>query len=480
MSIDNFGLYLALALAFSSFLPVSAQESPSKAVGTTVSDSEGISLTIYNQNFGLVRDLRSVNLKDGVNYLRFEDVASQIDPTSVSFSSLTAPNSLAVREQNYQYDLVDPSTILSKSVGKTLRIRRYMDNGTVKELNGTLLSSVGHGGGLVLKTSDGVVLNPQGEIEVTSLPEGLVSKPSLLWKLESTKAGEQKTEIAYQTNGMNWHCDYVAVLNKDDSLADLTSWVTIDNRSGSTYKNASLKLLAGDVHRVSESRSMPRGAMMMKAAAAPASQFSEKSFAEYHLYSLQGKTTLANNETKQMSLFNASEIPVKKLFVYEPEAANYGYRQNASQKVAVKFELVNSLKNHLGVPMPKGKVRVYKKDQDASLQFIGEDLIDHSPVDEKIRLYIGDAFDLVGEKKQTNYINTSSLGRDKRRISYEISLRNHKDSAVTITAVEHAWGDWKIANSSLPYTKKDSHTFEFVVQVPAHGETKLNYEIELR
>ncbi len=224
---------------------------------------------------------------------------------------------------------------------------------------------------------------------------------------------------------------------------------------------------------------------MMSAARAAEPQFQEQSFAEYHLYTLQGKTDVLDNETKQMSLFNASAIPIKKLFIYEPNRGippfmyyqRNGNDNNSEKKVQVKFELANTEKNHLGIPMPKGKVRVYKKDQDGALQFIGEDEIEHTPKDEKIRLFIGDAFDLVGEHKQVTY---SKLSDKVSRYTYEISLRNHKDSAVTIVAVEHAYGDWTILNSSMDYTKKDSHTFEFSAKVPANGETKITYEIEIR
>lgn len=482
--------FLTTSTALASSI-VLASSSVAFAEEVKMSDSQGISLTIYNQNFGLVRDVRSMSLTPGINHVRFEDVAAQIDPTTVSFQSLTAPNAVVVREQNYQYDLIDTNTILSKSVGKEIKFKQFLDNGSVAELNGTLLNSPTavvydpNGGsrqgyhGLVVKTADGIVLNPVGQIQLAEMPPGLVPKPSLLWKLEATKGGEHKTEVAYQTAGINWKCDYVAVVNKDDTESDLTSWVTLDNKSGATYKNAALKLLAGDVHRVQPAAIRSRGMLMAKAAAAPAAQFKEQSFAEYHLYSLQGKTDVKDKETKQMSLFNASAIPIKKLFIFDVGGQNYYSRNASSNKIQVKFELVNSEKNHLGMPMPKGKVRVYKQDQDGSLQFIGEDEIDHTPKDEKVRLYIGDAFDLVGERKQMS--SRSIPGTPHiQRYTYEISLRNHKDSEVTITDVEHAYGDWIILNSSMPYTKKDSHTFEFAAKVPAHGETKISYEIEIK
>lgn len=484
----NLGL---IALALSLFL----QTQSAIAQEVTMSDSQGVSLTVYNQNFGLVRDVRSITLSPGINNVRFEDVAAQIDPTSVSFQSLSAPNTVVVREQNYQYDLIDTNTVLSKSVGKDIRFKQYLENGSVAELSGTLLNSPTsivynpNGGstrqhqGLVIRTAEGIVLNPSGQIQLAELPPGLVPKPSLLWKLEATKGGEHKTEVAYQTNGINWKCDYVAVVNQDDTQSDLTSWVTIDNKSGASYKNAALKLLAGDVHRVQPAR--PRGVMYAKGAAiggAAPPQFKEQSFAEYHLYTLQGKTDVKNNETKQLSLFNAAAIPVRKLFVFEPGGAQpyYNPGNSTGDKIQVKFEILNSEKNHLGMPMPKGKVRVYKQDNDGALQFVGEDEIDHTPRDEKVRLFIGNAFDLVGERKQTSSRSVQADGRNVQRYSYEISLRNHKNTEVTITDVEHAYGDWIVLNSSMSYIKKDSHTFEFAAKVPANGETKITYEIEIK
>jgi hypothetical protein len=467
----------------------------SKAKGITASSSQGVSLTVYNQNFGLVKDVRSVNLNKGINYLRFEDVAAAIDPTTVNFMSLTAPNMVVVREQNYQYDIMSPETILTKSVGKNILFRQHLDGGRINEFNGTLLNSprvtiVDTNGneserrqGLVVQTDRGVVLNPSGEMEIAKLPPGLVSKPSLLWKLETEKPGEHKTEISYQTKGLNWRSDYVAIANEDDTAADLASWVTLDNKSGASYPRSSLKLMAGDVHQVQNAQPMDRMYMATAESApmAPRPQFSEKAFAEYHLYSLAGTTDINDNETKQLSLFNASGVPTKKLFIYEPnqQPTYYGgwSSQANPQKVNVKIEVENSEKNNLGMALPKGKVRVYKRDHDGALQFIGEDLIDHTPRDEKIRLYIGDAFDLVGERKQLNHEQISPRAQ---RETVEISLRNHKDKKVTITAVEHAYGDWKIKTSNLKFVKKDSHTFEFEAEVQPRGEVKITYEIETR
>jgi hypothetical protein len=479
-----------LALLFALWLILIAQRATAETI--SASNSESVSLTIYNQNFGVVKDVHTVELKQGSNYVRFQDVAAKIDPTSVSFVSLTAPNSVVVREQNYQYDLLDPTTILSRSIGKNIRFRQYLSNGQTHEVSGVLLNSSRstivdtagspsvHSQGLVVQTPNGIVLNPVGEAELQELPTGLVPKPSLLWKLEATKAGTHKAEISYQTSGINWRCDYVAIANENDSKCNLTSWVTIDNRSGGTYKHAGLKLLAGDVHHLQAPVPKTALARTMMATDGMVPQFQEHAFAEYHMYALQGKTDVNDNETKQLSLFEANNVSTKQRYVFEPEAAtNYPlyYRPRVNQKINVKLEIENNKANGLGVPMPKGKVRIYKRDKDASLEFIGEDIIDHTPRDEKLRLYVGDAFDLVGERRQTIQKNVSP---HLRRQSFEISLRNHKDKAVEITDIEHAYGDCKILSSSNPYNKRDAYTFEFTVSVPPHQEVKITYTTELK
>ncbi|MBS1998556.1 MAG: DUF4139 domain-containing protein [Cyanobacteria bacterium SZAS LIN-2] len=457
------------------------------------SDSKDVSITIYNQNFGLVRDVREIMFKDGRNNIKFDDVAAGIDPTTVSFISLTAPNSVAVREQNYQFDLMDINTILKRSVGREVKFRQFIPGGGERSVEGTLLSppsaSVADSNGnvseqaqsIVVKTSSGIVVAPQGQLELAELPKGLVAKPSLLWKIDCEKAGQQKAEISYQTQGLNWKCDYVAVDNADDSGVDITSWVTLDNKSGATYNDAALKLIAGDVHKVQNAQPMMERAMAMDGAAAAApQQFSEQSFAEYHLYSLAGRTDLHDNETKQMTLFTASAVPVKKLFIFEPSGPFEDGSGGDDSKVKVKLEMVNSKENNMGMALPKGKVRVYKRDADSALQFIGEDAIDHTAKDEKVRLEIGNAFDVVGGFKQTSFNDGSSFGGKVQKATYEVSLRNHKDAPVTVTFVGHAGGDWKITTPSTPFTKKNSTTYEFTVPVAKNGETKITYTVETR
>lgn len=455
---------------------------PAFAQGTAGAPKE-IELTVYNQNFALVKEQRDMTLKQGINYVSVRDVASMIERTSVAFKSLTDPNGVVVREQNYQYDLISPDTILNKSIGKRVKVRRIID-GKVVEVEGVLLSSAQNG--RVIQTPTGVLLNPSGEIEVQELPEGLVSTPTLVWTLQADKAGAHNTQVSYLTNGISWIADYVAVVDPLDKYVDITGWVTLTNGSGATYENASLNLMAGDVRRV-QPKAMEEMYMMDgafgAARAASAPQFAEKSFFEYHLYTLQGKTTVRDKETKQITLMTASRIPAKKIYIYDAmkgwwspwmagRRPGESYDVSTNKKINVLMEIANTKENNLGIPLPKGRVRVYKQEASANQHFIGEDEIDHTPKDEKVRLYLGDAFDIVGEHTRTNFRRISSNEVEE---SFEISLRNHKDAPVTVTVVQHLFSDWRILQSSHKYEKKDASTVEFLVDVPKDGEVKVTY-----
>ena len=449
----------------------------------TTTDSKGVSVTIYNDNFGIVKDTREVELKDGLNYVSFEDVASQIEPTSVKFRSLTAPNEVIVREQNYRYDLLEPSTILYKSIGKTATFRQTLAGGQVNQFSGKILFAPqpSAGGGLVIESGDKVILNPEGQVELTELPPNMFSKPSLLWTIAAEKAGKHRCEVSYQTGGMNWHADYVAVVNDGDSKADLNSWVTLDNQSGGSFKQAGVKLMAGEVHNVPVTP-RPRAFaaksdMMLSAQMVAEPQFEEKAFAEYHLYTLNGKTDINNKETKQLSLFQAAGIPVNKRYIFDWGTNNfYNNQGSTTQNAQVKIEIENKQENHLGMPLPAGDIRVMKMDKDGSMEFVGADHIKHTPKDEKIRILIGKAFDIVGERKQMS----DERSGHNRKTSYQIELRNHKEGDITCTVVEHAYGDWKINSSSMPSVKKDSSSFEFTVPIKANSNQTITYEIETR
>jgi hypothetical protein len=444
-------------------------------------EEEGIDLTVYNQNFALVRERRTMELKKGVSQVRFQDVAALIEPPSVHFKSLTDPEGCVIQEQNYEYDLVSAEKLLSKYIDKKIKV--LTEGGGVYD--GTLMSY--DGANIVLQNPKDQSLNMihRGDnvknIDFTELPEGLITRPTLMWQVANDKDGKHLTEVSYLTTGVSWLCDYVAVVDNEDKNIDLAGWVTINNQSGTAYKDARLKLIAGDVHRIADAG--PRSVALMNArfmkeeAAAP--QFQEKSFFEYHMYTLQRKSTVKSNQSKQINLLEAANVSVNKLYIYDPSLYGWGYYQEGQttkeQKVNVKIEITNSQAFHLGMPLPKGKVRVYKKDSDGGSEFIGEDLIDHTPKDEKIRLDIGNAFDLVGERKRIDF---KQYGRTADE-TIEISLRNHKDADVEIIVVEHLWryNNWEMTAKTHEYTKKDAQTVEFKIAVPKNGETKLKYTV---
>ncbi len=425
--------------------------------------AQEVAITVYNQNRALVREMRSFTLESGTSTISFTNVAARIDPTSVHFKSITAPDKLNILEQNFEYDLVSSYKIMEKYVDQEIRL--VTKEGEI--FSGQLLSA--SQSDIILKNKDGGIQIVRGDqvqhFDFPNLPEGLVTRPTLVWMVDNQGPKQQKTEVSYLTDGVDWHAEYVAVTDAQDKNIDLSGWVSVNNQSGTTYENAKLKLVAGDVHRAEpEKRVMRDVVSQVKTAAAP--QFEEKAFFEYHLYTLQRKTTLKNNQTKQVSLFPPARAKAQKVFLYD--GSRYG------KKVRVNLEFQNKKSDGLGLPLPEGKIRVYKGDVDGALEFIGEDRIEHTPVDEKVRVYLGNAFDIVGERteKSQNKISKRSWEQE-----IEISLRNHKKEAVDIVVVEHLWGDWTIQESSHPYVKKDANTAEFKVKVPADGEVTVTYRV---
>ncbi len=442
-----------------------------------------VELTVYNTDLGLVRERRMLELPAGKGEIRFTDVASQIDATSVLFKSLDDKN-VVVLDQNYEYDLVSSDKLLQKYVDKSITVLTK-EKGDLYE--GTLLSFDGNQ--LILKSAKGLAMVNRGniqDIKFESLPEGLITKPTLNWLVEGGKGGKQTCEIAYLTGGINWRCDYTVVVSEDDTLfKDFGGWVTINNRSGAAFQDAKLKLIAGDVHRVERPRAQYAMKAMeaMEAGKAAGDGFAEKSFFEYHLYTLGRLVTVKDNQIKQEELLTSHDVLVTKLYEFD---------HSRGQKVAVKLEFKNDEKSRLGMPLPLGRVRVYKEDKvGKSLEFIGEDNLEHTPKDEKRRLTMGNAFDLVGEWKQTD---TKNFGR-ANRISYEVKLRNHKDKeSVVIAVIEHFGGEWEVMKEGLivgpkdkpgqakpvEYVKKDATTAEWNVEVPAGHEAVLTYTVEQR
>jgi hypothetical protein len=446
-------------------------------------------VTVYNSNLGLIKDVRPFSLKTGVNDVKVEDVAAQIDPTSVHFKSLTAPDAVAVLEQDFRYDLASPDAILNRYLGKEIELQRIAgrDGEKLESVKGILLSN---SNGRVLQSGGKILVNPPGNPVLTELPEGLLTKPTLAWKLSASKGGDHEGEISYMTAGLSWSADYVLVADKDDARGDLTAWTTIVNNSGATYKDARLKLVAGDVHRAAAPSARPYALKAMGGAMMAEASMTEKPFFEYHLYALARPTTLADKSSKQVEMASAADVPIKKFYVYDGvQGAQWnffgdsgdwdpGYGVSSDKKVSVLLELDNKKSSGLGIPLPKGRVRVYKKDDDGSLQFAGEDSIDHTPKDEKVRVKRGEAFDLVGERKRTDY--ASDLNRRRFDESFEIKLRNHKDSDATVKVVEHLyrWNNWKISDASSKYEKKDAQTIEFTVPVPKDAEATVTYTVK--
>jgi hypothetical protein len=463
---------LALTLLF--ILAV-VQPAAAAPVSVTRDDQREVMVTIYNGNLGLVKDLREARLPAGVNEVQFMDVAAGIDPTTVHLKSLTDAAGLKILEQNYEYDLLTSEKLMEKYVGR--KVRLYQGDGTFHEA--TLLST----NGPIFEINGQIHMGHYGRLVLPSLPENLVAKPTLVWLLRNQTARPQRVEASYLTSGITWKADYVMVLNPADSLSDLTGWVTVDNRSGATYGNAALKLVAGDVNRAQEPRRDMRALEMAAKAVSPAAasrDFASEGFFEYHLYTLDGRTTIKNNQTKQLSLLAASEVPTAKELIYYG-AQDY-YRNSygvpiSNQKIAVYLEIKNTKENRLGIPLPKGKVRVYKADRSGSQQFIGEDWIDHTPKDEKVKIKMGNAFDVVGERTQKEF---RKLGANLYEVEWEISLRNHKDAPQTVTVIEPVPGDWQVMSSSHAYEKIEAHTLKYQIPVPKEGATKVAYRVRIR
>ncbi len=440
------------------------------------SEAEGLEVTVYNSNLGVVKEYRTKYLSAGVNNVLYEGVASKIDTTSVRLKAVDS--TVNVLEQNFQYDLVSRDKILAKYIDK--EITAYLVYGDRKEVvEGILLSFSGN---------QLVIMDGEGRIQVLSssnlvlpeLPVGLITNPTLQWILEADEGRDHTLELSYMTSGMTWKADYVVVTNKDDTKLDLNGWVTVTNNAGTTFKDTSLKLVAGDVHRVSapgyEGMRLPAPSAYRE----EVSQFAEEALFEYHMYDLQRKTTLRNNEQKQISLLGASDVNVEKEYVYDDIRYWWWYGSSWSsggeKKVDVMLNFDNSEGNNLGIPLPKGTVRVFKEDSEGKLQFIGEDSIDHTPKDETIRLFIGQAFDIVGERRQMDFNKLSGW----YEYVWEVELRNHKDEDIVVTVLERTGGDWEIVKENYEHTKESNNKIRWRIPVKANGESTLTYTIRYK
>jgi hypothetical protein len=442
--------------------------------------------------YAMVRQERPLRLENGRSTIKFTDVAALIDPTTVTFTSLSEPRT-RVLEQNFQFDLVSTDKLLLKYIDRPITVERAVGNQAVT-VSGTLLSSID---GLVLKANDGTIHALQGysSVRFPDLPGGLNTKPTLVWDIVSPRAGDQRTRVTYQTGGVTWWADYNLIFNEgkdaNSGVLDLSAWVSIINQSGATYPDAKLKLIAGDVHRAEPiPQPMFRRALEAAAAApADAAGFEQKSFFEFHLYTLGRPATLPNNSTKQIELFDqAKQIPAKKTLVYYgSDMGPYAYPSpmtdrnlgsQSNKKVDVYLEFKNDKQYGLGVPLPAGRIRVSQLDAaDTSLEFIGEDKIDHTPKDETVRVKLGSAFDVVGERRQTDYsVDTKARWLEE---AFEIKVRNHKEQPVEVVVKEnlYRWSNWKIISQSQPFEKEDARTIHFPVKIAKDGEAVVKYRV---
>ncbi|MBI5725517.1 MAG: DUF4139 domain-containing protein [Planctomycetes bacterium] len=480
MKTNRIGIWVVGVLAIClSALPAGAQDAAAPP------EQGSVEVTVYNGGYGVVREKRQLEIDKNGRVL-FKDVAAQIDPTTVFFKSVT-DSSAKLLEQNYQFDLVSAEKLLHKYIDKPVDV--ICAN---KTYSGTLLSY--DGAQIVLKEESGITMiqRPDNvrDIRFKVLPEGLLTRPTLLWQVATEKPGKQQVEVSYQTNGIGWHAEYVLAVNKDDTAADMTGWVSVQNNSGKTYTDAKLKFIAGDVRRIQpcypESRRYPGKGL------AESDPMVEKAFFEYHLYTLPRPSTVADNEIKQLEMFSPIRgLKVEKKYLYNPLGSwrwNYGGRYEeraygadaADKKVAVFIEFKNSKENQMGMPLPAGKVRVYKQDEaDKALEFIGEEEIDHTPKDENLSLRIGNAFDIVGERKQTDFKVESR--RNWMQETIEIKVRNHKkeDAVIRVKEPMYRWTNWKITETSVKEFKKlDSRTVAWDLPVKADGEVVLTYTVE--
>src|SRR6266700_230960 len=498
---------LLLAVAVSAL----AQDKQDKSV----SHDDSAALTVYNQSFAVVRQTLPLDLKSGANQLEITDITSHLEPDSVILRDLKSGRDLRILEQNYRSDVASQGRLLAMYEGKTIEFLVTDKDGNRKLMPGKIIRSgytphyqaygaydqqyyqaqqayVAAGNGEPIIQIDGKLqFGLPGQPVFPALSDDAILTPTLSWLLQSDRAGSTTAEFSYVTGGMSWHADYNLVAPVSGNLLDIVGWVTLDNQTGKTFPKAHIKLMAGDVNKLqpqmtgTDSFSV-NGAMRVEAAA-PA--VTERSFDEYHLYTLERATTLYDRETKQVEFVRATGIPSQRLYVYDGikvdqnygnysmenirDMENFGVQSNP--KIWAMVEFKNSKENHLGLPLPKGRVRFYRRDTDGQLEFTGENMIDHTPSDETIRLYTGNVFDAVGERKRTNYrIDRPAHWLDE---SFEIKLRNHKKEPIEVRVVEHLyrWNNWDIMKNSDPFNKLDSKTIEFRVRIPADGEKVVTY-----
>jgi hypothetical protein len=447
---------------------------------STLDDQVDLALTVYNSDIALVRDVRRLQLPRGSFDLRFMDIAATVNPATVHFRSLTEPSQVNVLEQNYEYDLLEPDKLLRKYVGRDVTIvRSRQEDGTTRDepVKARLLS---YNNGPVWRIGDEIVTGlGAGQLRFPELPNNLYTRPTLIWTLDNKGAAQHRVEASYLAGKLSWSADYILTVSRDDKSSDLDGWVTLTNGSGTSFRNTRLQFVAGELHRVREAfgRMLGSAESKMRANAAPMAQ---ESFSDYHLYTLGRKTTINNNETKQLMMLAGTGIPVQKRYVVDGQAFYYRNAQHpgspVQDSVQVYYELRNDDRGGLGMPMPAGIVRVYQADASGGAQFVGEDHIGHTPKDETVTLKVGNAFDVTCERNQIDF---KKVGDDVYELEYEITLRNHKTVPITVQVNEPIGGTWRMLRSSYQWAKSAAWAAAFTVPVAADATSVLKYRVRV-
>ena len=484
--------FLLLFLLVLGWVPVRTW---AQAGETAPSSADQPAITIYNANFAVVRQAVPLDLKAGVNRVTFADATAHIEPDSVVLRDPQGKRTLQILEQNYRNDPLTQELLLSLNEGKTIDFiaSQWTDNEGKehkKVVPGKLIrSGYRTQSQPIVEVNGELLFRLPGQPVFSSLGDGTILKPTLDWVLQTDHAGSSSAELSYVTGGMNWHADYNVVAPLKGDTVDLVGWITIHNETGKMFENARIKLIAGDVNKIAPAGSISgqNNNDYRMAVSAAAQVVGEKAFDEYHLYTLERSTTLHDRETKQVEFVVASGIKSQRIYVYngalvngyyyEQVRNNSGFGTESNSKVMVMQEFKNSKTNHLGIALPKGRVRFYRRDENGQVEFTGENTIDHTAADETVRVYTGNAFDIVGERRRTDF-NVESGNRVQNE-SFEIKLRNHKKEAVEVRVVEKLYrgANWEIVQKTDDYTKQDSQTIEFKVMVPPDGEKVLSYKV---
>jgi hypothetical protein len=477
----------ALILAGGAFIAspgrpvVSAQPAVAQDLTTTLDDQSELSITVYNSDIALIRDVSNLQLARGTGTLRFMDIAATVNPATVHFRSLSEPSRVSVLEQNYEYDLLEPDKLLRKYVGRDVTlVRMRQDGGSTREeeVTARLLS---YNAAPVWKIGNEIVTGMHADhIRFPELPDSLYSRPTLIWTIENDGVARHRVEASYLAGKLAWNADYVLTVARDDKTADVNGWVTLSNNSGTAFRNARLQLVAGDLNRVRQVLGrMAKDSFVGERAEARA-PMAQEAFSDYHLYTMERKTTINNNQTKQVSMLEGSGVPVLKRYVVEGQAFYYHNAHHPGSPikdlVQVFYQFKNEERGGLGMPMPSGTVRVYQEDSKGGVQFAGEDRINHTPKNETLNLKIGNAFDVVCERNQVDF---EKIASNVYEVEYEITLRNHKAVPISIEVNEPIGGTWRMVRSSHDATKTAAWAAQFNVPVAADGTAVVKYRVRV-